>query len=84
MDIVCCPGCDQPAEIVWRTHLHSTDGLIEHVSLRCLIGHVFLMPADGLTSDYGQLLAEDAPSHDLQSAADRAARRGEPSRRQAR
>ena len=48
MDIVCCPSCDQPAEIVWRTHLCSTDGAIEHVKLRCLAQHVLLMPAAGL------------------------------------
>jgi uncharacterized protein YbaR (Trm112 family) len=48
MDIVCCPSCDQPAEIVWRTHLSSTDGAVEHVRLRCLAQHVFLMPAAGL------------------------------------
>jgi hypothetical protein len=48
MDIVCCPSCGQPAEVVWRTHLRSTDGAIEHVKLRCLAQHVLLMPADGL------------------------------------
>ena len=84
MDIVCCPGCGQPAEVVWRRHLSSTDGAIEHVSLRCLIGHVFLMPTAGLTSDYGQFRVEDAPSHELQNAADRGVRGGEPVRRQAR
>jgi hypothetical protein len=48
MDIVCCPSCDQPAEIVWRTRLRSTDGAIEHAKVRCLAQHVFLMPAAGL------------------------------------
>ena len=48
MDIVCCPSCDQPAEIVWRTHLRSTDGAIEHAKLRCLAQHVLLMPSAGL------------------------------------
>jgi len=50
MDIVCCPSCGQPAEVVWRTHLRSTDGVIEHVRLQCLAQHVFLMPAAGLVS----------------------------------
>jgi hypothetical protein len=45
---------------------------------------MFLMPTAGLTSDYGQFQVEDAPKHDLQSAADRGLRGGEPLRRQAR
>jgi hypothetical protein len=48
MEIVCCPSCGQPAEVVWRTHLCSTDGIVEHVKLQCLAQHVFLMPAAGL------------------------------------
>lgn len=84
MEIVYCPSCGQPAEIVWRTHLFSTDGPIEHVSVRCLIGHVFLMPAAGLAGEYGRLLGEDAPSHELHSEANRAARAGEPLWRQTR
>ena len=84
MEIVCCPSCDQPAEIVWRTQLLSTDGPIEHVSVRCLIGHVFLMPATGLTTEYGRPLGEDAPSRDLASETNRAARAGEPLPRQTR
>lgn len=35
--------------MVLRTHLCSTGGPIEHVSLRCLLGHVFLMPVADLT-----------------------------------
>lgn len=48
MDIVCCPSCGQPAEVLWRTQLSSTDGAIEHVKLQCLDRHVLLMPAGGL------------------------------------
>jgi hypothetical protein len=76
MDIVCCPGCSQPAEVVRRTHLCSTDGPIEHVFLLCLIGHVFLMPAAGLTSMCSRLPAEDAPRPDLRSDANSELRGG--------
>lgn len=59
MEIVSCPSCDQPAEVVWRRNLASTDGPTEHVSLRCLVGHLFLMPAAGLIPMCVQPLAED-------------------------
>jgi hypothetical protein len=59
MEIVCCPGCGQPAEVVRRMHLCSTDGPIEHVSLRCLVGHVFLMPAAGVTPMCGGVPVEE-------------------------
>lgn len=49
MDWVWCPECCQPAEIVWRRELVSTDGPVEHASLRCLAQHVLLMPTSGLT-----------------------------------
>ena len=48
MDIVCCPSCGQPAEVIWRAHLCSTDGAIEHVKLFCLAQHVFLVAAADL------------------------------------
>ena len=39
----------QPAEIGWRDHLSSTHGAVEHLKIRCLDRHWFLMPADMLT-----------------------------------
>ncbi|HZC53373.1 MAG TPA: hypothetical protein VE441_12860 [Mycobacterium sp.] len=48
MDIVCCPSCGQPAEVMWRRSLASTHGLVEHAALRCLARHVLVMPALGL------------------------------------
>jgi uncharacterized protein YbaR (Trm112 family) len=45
MDIVCCPSCGQPAEVLWRRRLASTHGPIEHAALRCLARHMLLMPA---------------------------------------
>ena len=29
MDLVTCPECGQPADVVWRTSVPSTDGPIE-------------------------------------------------------
>lgn len=44
LDLTACPECDQPAEVLARMVIGSTDGPIEHVRLRCLLRHVFLMP----------------------------------------
>ena len=49
MDIVCCPTCGQPSEVMWRRYLASSDGPVEHTSLRCLARHVMLMPTKDLT-----------------------------------
>jgi hypothetical protein len=38
------PGCPGPAEIVDRAVLESTAGPIEHVRLRCLHRHWFVLP----------------------------------------
>jgi hypothetical protein len=42
------PACDGPAEIVDRFALSSTDGYIEHVKVRCLHRHWFLLPVSSL------------------------------------
>ncbi len=39
-----CPDCGAPAEITRRDVLESTDGPIEHVGVRCVQRHIFLMP----------------------------------------
>lgn len=39
-----CPECGAPAEITRRDVLESTDGPIEHVGVRCIQKHIFLMP----------------------------------------
>ena len=49
LELVACPECGQPAEIEWRDHLGSTHGAVEHLKIRCLDRHWFLMPADMLT-----------------------------------
>ena len=48
LEIIGCPDCGAPAEIVWRTELPSTDGQIEHLDVRCVRRHKFFMPAEGL------------------------------------
>jgi len=43
--MVACPECGRPAEVEWADLLPSADGLVEHVKIRCVFGHWFLMPA---------------------------------------
>lgn len=43
-----CPQCDSIAEIVDRDVWPSTDGPVEHVTVRCVRRHRFLMPAVSL------------------------------------
>jgi hypothetical protein len=44
--IIACPECGTPAEVEWFTRLASTAGLVEHLKIRCVQRHWFLMPAD--------------------------------------
>jgi hypothetical protein len=44
LELAGCPVCDQPTEILRRDILESTSGPIEHVRIRCLVGHAFFMP----------------------------------------
>jgi hypothetical protein len=44
--IIACPECGTPAEVEWLTLLPSTAGLVEHLKIRCVQRHWFLMPAD--------------------------------------
>ena len=48
LDMVVCPECGAPAEVVDRFALPSTDGPVEHVKVACLMRHWFLMPAAAL------------------------------------
>ena len=45
LELVVCPECAAPAEVVDRFALPSTDGAIEHVKVRCLVRHWFVLPA---------------------------------------
>jgi hypothetical protein len=44
--LVACPECDEPAHVLQRFTLQSTDGPLEHVKVRCRDGHWFTLPAD--------------------------------------
>jgi negative regulator of sigma E activity len=50
MDMTSCPECGEPAEIVDRHVLESTDGPIEHARVRCVQRHHFFMPVGRLAS----------------------------------
>ncbi len=43
-----CPQCDSIAEIVDRDVWPSTDGPVEHVHVRCVRQHRFVMPVVSL------------------------------------
>lgn len=49
--LVACSECRLPAEITERFWLDSTDGPVLHVSVSCVDGHYFRMPADRLPAD---------------------------------
>ena len=61
LDLTVCPesSCTSAAEIVDRSALESTDGPVEHVRIRCLNLHHFLLPVDMVTSPH----PADAPDH---------------------
>ena len=43
---VACPSCHEPAEIVDRVSLGSSDGPYRHLKIRCASGHWYTMPAE--------------------------------------
>ena len=48
LDLVVCPECGAPAEVVDRFALPSTDGPVEHAKVLCLMRHWFLLPTAAL------------------------------------
>ena len=48
IDLTVCPECGQPAEVLWRTVLDSTDGPIEHAKVLCVRAHGFFLPVESL------------------------------------
>ena len=44
MELTRCPECGLPAEVVDRDVWESTDGPVEHVTVRCVARHRFVMP----------------------------------------
>jgi hypothetical protein len=45
LELVGCPQCAAPAEIVERFVLGSVAGPVEHVTVRCVLRHWFALPA---------------------------------------
>jgi hypothetical protein len=48
MEILDCPVCAAPAEVEFSSPLDSSDGPVEHVKIRCIAQHWFLLPRDML------------------------------------
>lgn len=50
MELENCPEhlCQMPTEVIYRFSLASTAGPVEHVALRCVDQHQFVMPAENL------------------------------------
>ncbi len=48
MQATACPECGRPAEVVDRFLLESTDGPVEHVQVRCIAKHWFMLPTSDL------------------------------------
>lgn len=48
IDTTFCPECGETAEVLDRHVLESTDGPVEHLRIRCLRRHWFLLPASML------------------------------------
>lgn len=48
IDVVACPECGAPAEVVDRFDLPSTDGPVEHVKVQCVTRRWFTVPTHSL------------------------------------
>ena len=46
-EIIPCPECGAPAEVLDRFALPSTDSPVEHIKARCLTGPWFVFPVVG-------------------------------------
>lgn len=44
-DLVGCPECGSPAIVEWTDSMASTSGPIEHLKIRCVRKHWYLLPA---------------------------------------
>jgi hypothetical protein len=51
-DLVGCPACAAPAEVVDRYVLESTDGPIEHATVVCAIRHRFTVLVERLATPH--------------------------------
>ncbi|GLZ48845.1 hypothetical protein Acsp06_50300 [Actinomycetospora sp. NBRC 106375] len=66
LEIVGCPGCTSPAEVVDRFVLKSAKGPIEHVLLECLERHRYTVLAERLDRPWSAAsgLQDRSPSPD--------------------
>ena len=44
LDLTSCPECSLPMEILDRFRLPRTQGLVEHIKVRCITGRWFVVP----------------------------------------
>lgn len=51
--LTACPQCDAPAEVTDYGLVHSTDGLVRTLQVRCLRRHWFLLAEDSLDAPQG-------------------------------
>ena len=58
MELVTCPECGDPAEVVERFVLDSTDGPVEFARVACLSRHWFTMTVGDLRSAVRPLARE--------------------------
>ena len=56
-----CPQCDQIAEVVDRDVWPSTDGPVEHVHVRCVRRHRFVMPVVTLAQAHEAVAPTSGP-----------------------
>ena len=45
-----CPGCGAPMEIIDRFTLYGVPAPVEHVKVRCVVGHWYTIPTDWFAS----------------------------------
>lgn len=45
-DLLDCPECAQPTEVVDTFTLPSTDGPVQHLRISCIARHHFVVPVD--------------------------------------
>lgn len=71
-----CPQCGQVAEVVDRDVWPSTDGPVEHLHVRCVDKHRFVLPASSLAQHHDsdaahvqragrELVRQEPPRRDL-------------------
>jgi len=44
-----CPTCGAPTEVIDRFTLWGVPADVEHIKVRCVVGHWFTLPTDSLT-----------------------------------